>query len=794
MLKNYVKTAWRNLINHKVYSFLNIIGLATGMAIALVIGLWVFYQYSYDRFLPDYGLVYKAAVKATSNSETGVTDITPLPLGEALKKEIPGIRYTAQTWMGPHGLVYNNKKLYLSGGMVGADFLHILRYPFVNGNVDQALKDPYSIVLTESTAYSLFGKTDPIGRTIRIDNKNNLKVTGILRDLPANATVQFNYLVPFDYFIQSDENIKRAVTDWGHVTFRTYIALAPHVSYAQIEPLLKKVIAKYNPSTDYKSTKAEAVLLPLTDWHLYSEYKNGVASGGLIEYVKIFGIIGILVLLIACINFTNLSTARSEKRAREVGVRKVIGSTKNELVFQFLVESVLITFIAGIISLALVQIALSTFNQVIKADIHIPFDSPMFWSLIIVYVFFTGLLAGSRPAFYLSSFRPVKVLKGSVKPGKAAALPRKALVVLQFTCSIALIIGTVIIYQQIQHAQDRDKGYTMDRLVMTDFNKDLNGSYNALKNDLIQSGAVTSVTKSNSPVTDIWSEGGISNWPGKTSAGEIHVAFIGVTDADYFKTMDMQVVGEKGFFSIPAADSNTVVLNEAAVAKMGLKSPINQVIEWGGAQKLRIVGVVKNALMASPYASPMPTCFVYDPNWSNIVTYRLSPNKRTSEAIAAIEKIFNKYSPAVPFTYKFADETYHKKFEVEMLVGKLAGIFAAFAILISCIGLFGLAAYMAEQRNKEIGIRKVLGATVGQVWMLLSEEFIILVVVSSVIASPIAFYFLHGWLQKYEYRIQMSPLIFVGAGTAAVFITVLTVSFQSIKAGLANPAKSLKAE
>ena len=793
MLKNYFKTAWRNLINHKAYSLLNIIGLATGMAIALIIGLWISYQYSYDRFLPGHEQVYKLAVSAMSNGETGITDITPLPLGEAVKKEVPGIRYMAQTWMGYHGLVSGIKKLYLNGAMAGADFLHILKYPLTKGNANDALTDPYSIVLTESTANSLFGKADPIGRTVRIDNKNNLRVTGILRDIPGNATIRFDYLVPFEYFIQSDVNIKRALTDWGHVTFRTYIALDPHVSLEQVAPVLKKTIAQNNPGTDYKSTKAAAVLLPLADWHLYSEYKNGVASGGLISYVRIFGVIGILVLLIACINFTNLSTARSEKRAREVGVRKVVGSTRNSLILQFLVESVLLTFIAGIVCLILVQLALPAFNQVIRADITVPSASPLFWSLFACYILFTGLLAGSRPAFYLSSFRPVKVLKGAIQAGSAAALPRKALVVLQFTCSIALIAGTIIIYQQIKHAKDRDYGYKADRLVMTDFSKDLNHNYTALKNELLRSGAVTSVTKSSSPVTSIWSEGGISNWPGKTSAGDLHVAFIGVTDADYFKTMGMQFIREDGF-SGPAADSNTVILNEAALEKMQLKSPINQVIEWGGAQKLKVVGVVKNVLMSSPFASPMPSCFVYDPNWSNVVTYKLSPTMQTSKALSIIGSIFSKYSPTVPFTYKFVDETYGSKFEFELLVERLIGIFAGFAILISCLGLFGLAAYMAEQRSKEIGIRKVLGATVTQVWMLLSKEFVILVVISAVIASPAAYYFLHSWLQKYEYRIDIDPLVFIGAGAVAIVITVLTVSFQSVKAALANPGKSLKAE
>ena len=794
MLKNYFKTAWRNLINNKVYSALNIAGLAAGMSIALIIGLWVNYQSGYDRFLPDNERVYKADLKFTNNGEDNVIDITPYPLGTALKNDVPGVQYVAQTSNGSHGLMTGDKKLYLPGIMAGADFLRILKYPLLKGNAADALQDPYSIVLTEATALSLFGKAEPIGKTVRIDNKNNLVVTGVLKNVPANSSLQFNYLVPFDYRVQNEPDIKNAVNNWGMVSFKTYVSLAPNVNYAKIEPALKKIFARYNPA-DYKKSKGEALLQPLKDWHLYSEFKNGKFSGGFIEYIKMFSVIGILVLVIACINFMNLATARSEKRAREVGVRKALGSGRMALVLQFLTEAILIASCSAAVALLIVFIALPAFNELAKTAIYLPIDNVMFWLLMAGYTLLTGLLAGSRPAFYLSSFRPVKVLKGSFHAGKAGALPRKALVVLQFSCSIALIIGTVIIYQQIRHAKDRDLGYDAGRLVVTDFNRNLNPAYAALKNELLKSGAVTAVTKSSSNVTEIRMESGVTNWPGSASGEELHAGVIGISDADFFKTNGMQFIMEGDrLTNNPAADSGKVIINESAAKKMRLKSPLGQTITWDGAVKLRVVGVVKDALMTSPFSTPMATIFLYDRNWSNFVTYKLSPNMPTSVALSKIAVIFNKYNPSSPFVYNFVDETYAKKFDLELLIGKLSSLFAAFAILISCLGLFGLAAYMAEQRNREIGIRKVLGASVAQVWLLLNKEFVGLVLISSVIASPLAYYFLQNWLQKYAYRISISPMIFVLTGMAAVIITMVTISFQSVKAALVNPAKSLKGE
>jgi putative ABC transport system permease protein len=795
MIKNYFKIAWRNLVKNKVYSALNILGLASGMAVALLIGLWVYYQYSFDRFLPGYKKAYQVMYRTTDNGVINTQTSVCFPLADVLKREIPGIKYVVQSdWMGPHGLVAGNKKLYIDGTMAGSDFLKTFEYPLLKGNANTVLHDTYSIVLTQSTAKSLFGDEDPIGKTVRVDNRHDVKVTGILKDLPSNSSFQLHFIIPFSYSVANEDWVKNSQTNWGNNSFQTFVALDPHVTYAEVEPRIRMLLKKYN-TEDYKIGKGEVFMHPMKDWHLYSGFKNGIAVTGFIEYVKMFSIIGILVLLIACINFMNLSTARSEKRAKEVGIRKAIGSQRNNLIFQFLVESIVITFAAFIFSLGFVQLALPTFNTLTKSVITIPYSSPLFWIAMMSYVLITGLLAGSRPAFYLSSFNPVQVLKGTIKVGKAGTLPRKILVVLQFTCSIALVISTIIVYQQIQYAKARPTGYNTNRLMITDNSYDLSQNYQALKQEMLQSGVVSSVTKSSSPVTAIYSTNNVYNWEGKLPGESLELGTIAISDTDYFKTLGLHIVEGKNFFGDVGADSLCMIINEAAVKRMRFKQALNQSIDWGQTKKpAKVIAVVNDALMESPFASALPTYFMFQPSWSNCIMYRLSPEVNTHDAITKLTLIFNKYNPSFPYQYRFADENYASKFDLETLIGKLAGIFATLAIFISCLGLFGLAAYTAEQRTKEIGIRKVLGASISQVWLLLSKDFIGLVIISCVIATPVSLYSLQGWLIKYDYRITIGPGVFILSAILAMIITVATVSFQAIKAGIANPVKSLKTE
>jgi putative ABC transport system permease protein len=792
MLKSFFTTAWRNLAKNKVYSALNIIGLGAGMAVALLIGLWVLNEYSYNRFLPGYQQVYQVEMNRTGDREVNTTHVVSLPLATTLRKDIPEIAAVAESdWFDNHDLLVGEKKLYSKGGMTGEDFFRIFHYPLLQGDPAAALHDPYSIVLTSSTAKALFGDTDAMGKAVRIDNKYNLNVTGILQDIPKNSSLQFNYLIPFSYKIATDDYTKGATTSWYNNSFQLFVALQPNADYAKVAPKIKNLV--YDNAPKMRHAKTEIWLHPLKSWRLYSDFKEGKSAGGFIDYVRMFSIIGFLVLIIACINFMNLSTARSERRAREVGVRKAIGSQRRDLILQFLTESVLTTGIAALLAIFFVQLALPAFNVLTDSAIRIPYSSASFWLSMTLYTLLTGLLAGSRPALYLSSFNAVSVLKGSFKTGRSGALARKILVTAQFTCSIALIISTIIIYQQVQYAKDRPLGYSSARLLETDMSDDLFNHYDALRNDLIGTGLVEDVAKASSSPTYIGAGTVLENWPGK--AGDDQGTSIGLisASANYFRTLGIQLLEGRDFNDSWAADTACVILNEAAINRLGLEHPVNQIVTWNGGVRARIVGVVKDALMESPFTAVQPLVFTHG-RGGNAILYRLSPVTNNRDALATIAPIFNRYNPTYPYMYKFVDEEYNKKFGLETLVGNLASLFAALAIFISCLGLFGLAAYVAEQRTKEIGVRKVLGASVTRIWFMLSKDFLVLVLISAVVASPIALYFLHQWLLKYDYRITIGPAVFILAAIAALLITLVTISFQAIRAASANPVNSLRTE
>lgn len=789
MWRNYLKTAWRNLLKNKVYSVINVLGLAAGMAVALLIGLWVYNEYSYDRFLPGYQQLYRVQRNYDSNGDTLTFRTISPKLAIALAHDIPEIEHVAICdWISQRGLMVGDKKLFLRGAQIGDDFLKMFRYPLIKGNSNTVFSDPYSIVLTESTAKALFGDTDPINKMVRYNNQHDLKVTGLLKDIPANSTLQFNFVVPFSYLEQVNPGMKEGFTSFGDNGFQLFVQLKPGVTLAQVAGKIRNIEHSEKGSTN--AMNSYITLQPLERWHLYSKYVNGQDTAGFLEYVHTFTLIGVLVLLIACINFINLTTARSEKRAREVGVRKAVGSSRKNLILQFLIESFVLTLIAFVFSVIFVQMALPAFNTLTGGQLALPFSNTGFWALLLAGVVVTALIAGSRPAFYLSSFQPVKVLKSSIGGGKTNSPFRKILVVAQFSCSIALIISTVIIYQQVQHAKSRPSGYDLNRLVMTPSSSDLVNNYTALKNELIAKGIASGVTTASSPATDVYWHSDIGQWPGKKAGETVEMGIILVSE-DYFKTMGMQMAQGRDFTGL--ADTNLVIFNEAAIARLRIKDPVNQTIRWGGKAR-QIAGVVKDALMISPFAAADPTMFVIDPGVKDHLLYRLSPGINTTDALAQLGTIFNKYNPAYPYQYEFADQGYAFKFKLEVLIGKLAALFAGLAIFISCLGLFGLAAYIAEQRTREIGIRKVLGASVSQLWLLLSKDFIILVLISCIIAAPVTYYYLHDWLQQYEYRITIRPLVFLIAAMTAIVITIITISFQAIKTALANPVKSLRTE
>jgi len=667
--------------------------------------------------------------------------------------------------------------------------LKILQYPFVEGNVNTAFKDAYSIVITQKMAKALFGNEDPMNKMVRFDNTDNLKVTGVLKDIPSNATVDFNFVVSSTYVYQKNPSVKSdGERTYSNNNLETFVKLKPGITYAQVAPKIRNI--EHSEKGNINAMNSYVTLQPIERWHLYSNYVNGKDTAGFLVYVNMFSIIGLLVLIIACINFVNLTTARSEKRAKEVGVRKAIGSQRKDLIIQFLSEAFLLVIIAFVFSLLFVQLALPSFNTLTETHISIPYSNGYFWLLMIGCILLTALLAGSRPAFYLSSFNPVKVLKGTMHTGKSSSLSRKILVVIQFSCSIALIISTVIIYQQVNYAKDRPTGYDLNRLMSTNMNDDLNKNFTALKDELIAKGIASSVTTATSPATDIWWHTDIDAWPGKNAGETVEMGNLFVSE-DYFKTVGMDIKEGRNFSG--ANDSTSVIFNEAAIKRLRIKNPVGQKITWGGKQ-YTIAGVAKDALMISPFSAADPTMFYCYPGTQNVMLYKLSPNIKTQDAITQLTSIFNKYDPAYPYDYSFADVNYASKFKLETLIGKLAGLFAGLAIFISCLGLFGLAAYVAEQRTKEIGIRKVLGASVPQVWMLLSKDFIVLVFLSCVIASPIAYYFLHDWLMNYNYRINIGAGVFILSALLAIVITVITISFQAIKAAVANPVDSLRSE
>lgn len=789
MLKNFFKTAWRNLLRSKGYSALNILGLATGMAVTLLIGLWVAHEYSYDTYLPDSGQLYRVQRNYNSNGDTLTFTSTSFKLADVLRTQ-PEIEYVAEgDYWSPHGLMVGEKKLYQTGSIVASDFLKMFQYPMIKGNLSTALKDPYSIVLTASVARSLFGDKDPMGQTVRLDNANDLKVTGILKDLPSNSNFAFKYLLPMDFAEATNAHYRNARKansyDWNN--FNIYVKLRPGVTLAQVAPKIRNI--EHTETNSNNAMNSFVLLQPLRNWHLYGNYINGKEHEGFLVYVRLFSIVGLLVLIIACINFINLTTARSEKRAREVGVRKAIGSSRKELIGQFLLESLLLSLIAFGVSLLLVRIALPAFNALTGADMTIP-SGGLFWLLLLGCVIVTAVAAGSRPAFYLSSFHPVKVLKGTIKAGRSASVSRKILVVLQFSCSVALIISTIVVYQQIQYVRQRPLGYNIDRILSTDLNNDLRQHYAALREDLLREGLITSIASTSNSATQVWSHSDVSQWPGKRAGETIEMGTV-YTSGDYFKTLGMQLKEGRLFES--NSDTACVIFNENAIRQMRIKDPLNQIVEWQG-MNLRIIGVVKNALMSNPFSPAEPTGFLYTPYPQNILVYKLSSKAGTEKTLARLTTLFNKYNPAYPYTYQFADLDYARKFSTELLVGKLAAIFAGLAIFISCLGLFGMAAYIAEQRTREIGIRKVLGASVSRLCVMMSKDFVLLVAISCVIASPVALYFLKNWLQKYDYHIGIGPGAFIAAAGAALLITLATISFQAIKAAMANPVKSLKSE
>jgi putative ABC transport system permease protein len=794
MLKNYFKIAWRNLLRNKVYSIINIAGLASGMAVAMIIGLWIHDEASANRHFKNYETLYQVMMHQTFDGVRYSQQAMPYPTGEELKSKFPDFKGVAMSdWGGNHSLVYGEKKLSKYGHFLGEDGVNMFSLKILDGDKNP-LHDPYSIVLTNETAKAIFGNENAIGKVIKLDNETNLKVTAVVQQQPKNSSFTFDYLIPF----QLQEVIYTWVkqfhkTNWGNNSWQAFVQLNDNATEKSVDAKIKNVvISHFTDENTLKHIIPEVFIHPMAKWRLYSDFENGKNTGGFIKYVRMFGILGLIVLLIACINFMNLSTARSEKRAKEVGVRKAVGSGRSQLISQFLSESMLIAMIAFLLALGIVLLSLPYFNKLTDKSMSLQITNPLFWLIMIVFTIFTGLLAGSYPAFYLSSFNPVRVLKGNLKAGKRSSLPRKILVVLQFASSVMLMIGTIVVNKQIQFGKNQPIGFNNKGLISVYWSGDIGKHFDVIKQELLNTGAVMSVCQTNSPPSDIYSSNNGWEWKGSTPVEKSTVFSTITTTYDYTKTLGIKIL-EGRDFSKDFADSNGVILNQAAVKRMRLQNPVGQQLKWND-KPMVVLAVIPDIQMESPYRPISPLTIVFNKDWVGNVDIRLNPNMSASKAIAAIKPIFDRYNPSFPFEYKFADEEYAKKFNYEELVGNLATIIAILAIFISCLGLFGLASFTAEQRVKEIGVRKVLGASVLNLWQLLSKDFVILVLISCVIAVPVAWYYMNEWLKSYKIKTTIGIGIFVAVVAIAILITLVTVSFQAIKAAMANPVKSLRTE
>jgi putative ABC transport system permease protein len=798
MIKNYLKIAWRNLIKNKASSFINIGGLAAGMAVAMMIGLWIWDEVSYDKNFQNHDHIAVVMQNQWLNNETETWNSVDYPLGRSLRNTYgSNFKYVIMaSFTDGHILSYGDKHLNKSGNYMEPGIIDMLSLKMLEGSRN-GLKEPASILLSETTAKAIFGNADPMDKTITIDNKLIVKVTGVYQDLPDNCSFNdLTFIAPWQLLVNDQHFDTRFNNPWGMSWFQTFVQIADNADMNIVSAKIKniKLDALTNMHGSDVRFKPAIFLHPMEKWHLYSEFKNGVNTGGRIQYVWLFGIIGVFVLLLACINFMNLSTARSEKRAREVGIRKAVGSLRSQLIAQFYIESLLIAVFAFLFSLLLVQLSLPLFNEVSGKKISVLWGSPVFWAVGVAFSLITGLIAGSYPALYLSSFQPVKVLKGTFRVGRLAAIPRKVLVITQFTVSAILIIGTIVVFQQIQFAKNRPVGYSRNGLVEISLRTDnINKQYNAVKNDLVTSGAVASMAQSDSPVDDASPAHGGFTWKGKDPTLQEQLAGSGVT-ADFGKTVGWQIKEGRDFNPSFLSDSSGFIINEAAVKYLGFKNPVGETITWAGYGNYRVIGVIKDMVSQSPYEPIKQTFYFLNRGQMSNITIRINPDMSVHEAISKIGTVFKRYDPSMPFDYHFVDEQYAKKFGNEERIGKLAGSFASLAIFISCLGLFGMASFMAERRVKEIGVRKVLGATVLNLWGLLSQEFVKLVIVSLLIAIPAAYYFMHNWLQQYTYRTELSWWIFAVTSLGAVMVTLLTVSYQSIKAALANPVRSLRSE
>lgn len=787
MLRNFFKVTIRNLRRNSLYSIINISGLAIGISCSILILLWVRNETSFDKFIPKSDRLHQVWVNAEFDGSTQSWTSIPLPSYEEMKTAHAKIVNSVVTGWGAERLIArDDNRIMQQGYYVSEEFLDMFEYEMAVGDRSEVLDDPSSIVISESLAEIMFKGENPIGEFLKVSDQSTLKVTGIFKDVPNNSTFQFDYLIPWKHREAIQPWVVNNKTNWGNYSFQVFVELAGANDELEVEAGIKDILTEKG-QTD---VPREFFLHPMERWRLYSNFEDGKEAGGQADYVNLFSAIALFVLVIACINFMNLATARSERRAREVGIRKSLGSLRSHLIMQFYGESLIISLISFLLAIVLVLAVLPAYNNLVDKELYIDFLSSEFWIFSLTIIFVTGIISGSYPSLYLSSFNPVKTLKGKITIGKNASLPRKILVMLQFGFAVFLIISTIVILNQIKLAKNRALGYDQEGLVTIPLTDDITENYDVIYQDLLRTGAVVAMTRSNSDVTSINSNNFVG-WPGKPESQR--VMFVTITAAyDYAKTMGAEMLMGRDFSKEFASDSSGIVVNQAALDIMGLEEPIGTPLSlWG--QQRPLIGVIDNMLMGSPYEPVRPMFIVLD-DWGGSVTIRLKPTNDMQATMRQVQAVFEQHNPAYPFEYSFVDVDFQRKYTTINLTRRLATIFAILTIFITGLGLFGLASYTAEQRIKEIGIRKVLGASVTNLVLLISREFTILTMISFTIFSVLAWFMLNSWLEQYTIRVDVEWWVFAVTGLVSLLFTLAIVSNQARRAAVANPVNSLRNE
>lgn len=785
----------RNLWKNKGYSSLNLFGLAIGIACAGLIFLWVESELGYDKFHTKKEQLYFILENQKYDNNTETFGSTPAPMAPVMQTEIPGIENTCR--IGGENtsklITIADKSMYATGGYVDSSLFSMFTFPFIEGNAKKPFSQLHSMVITQATAKKFFG-TDQnvVGKTIRVDNKQDYIISGVIKDIPDYSSIKFEWVAPFK--IWYDESYSWAQY-WGNNCLSTYVELKPGVNASSVNKLLYDFIQKR-----VERSIARPFLFSMRDWRLRDKFDDGIQTGGgRIEYVRLFSIIAWIILLIACINFMNLATARSEKRAREVGVRKVLGAGKQSLILQFIGESILMAVASALLAVIIIGLLLPSFNTLVQKNLSIDLTNPWHLPVLLIIAIICGLVAGSYPSLYLSSFNPVFVLKGLKLKTGSASLIRKGLVVLQFSISIILIISTIIIFQQIQHVKSRNLGFNKNNLLLIDMNEEMKNNINAIQENMLKTGVVENMALSNYNTLYNGNNTGGFTWEGKQTDNQVLISMRHVSPG-FVKTVGMKILEGRDFVNTDSIESNNlnVMITQSLEKLMGEGSAVGKTLRIGHdttTTVVNVVGVVNDYMYGNMYGKPDPVMFLcVNKENASLVYVRLNQNNNVEASLKQIEAVLKKDNPSYPFMYHFVDEQFNQMFANEQLISKLSRVFAILAIVISCLGLFGLAAYTAERRIKEIGIRKVLGASAAGITALLSKEFLQLVAISCVVAFPVAWWMMHSWLLDYQYRIEINWWIFFAAGVTAILIALITISFQSVKAAMANPVKSLRTE